>query len=40
MIEGGIRNENTLAGSGCSHFNWWDPGCFGIDDGMRDLNSK
>ena len=24
--EGGIGDENILAGSGCSHFNWWDAG--------------
>ena len=23
-IEGEIRDENILAGSGCAHFNWWD----------------
>ena len=27
-IEGGIRDENSLAGSGCAHFNWWDAGWF------------
>ena len=25
-IEGGIGDENILAGSGCAHFNWWDAG--------------
>ena len=25
-IEGVIRDENILAGSGCAHFNWWDAG--------------
>ena len=25
-VEGGIREENILAGSGCAHFNWWDTG--------------
>ena len=24
--EGGIRDENILAGSGYAHFNWWDAG--------------
>ena len=23
-IDGEIRDENILAGSGCAHFNWWD----------------
>ena len=26
-IDGGIRDENSLAGSGCFHFNWtWEVG--------------
>ena len=25
-IEGEIRDENILAGSGCAHFSWWDSG--------------
>ena len=25
-IEGGIRDENFLAGSGYAHFNWWNAG--------------
>ena len=25
-IEGRIRNEISLAGSGCAHFNWRDAG--------------
>ena len=25
-IEDGIRDENILVGSGCTHFNWWDAG--------------
>ena len=25
-IEGGIRDEKILAGSGCAHFNWRDAG--------------
>ena len=24
IIEGGIRDENSFVGLGCSHFNWWD----------------
>ena len=24
--EGGIRDENIVAGSGYAHFNWWDAG--------------
>ena len=39
-IERGIRDENSLTGSGCAHFNWWDGDSFEIDSGMRDLNSK
>ena len=39
-IESGIRDENSLTGSGCAHFNWWDGDSFEIDSGMRDLNSK
>ena len=23
---GYVQDENILAGSGCSHFNWWDVG--------------
>ena len=41
-IEGGIRDENSLAGSGCSHFKWWDVGT-GIAlelTVVRDLNSE
>ena len=25
-IEGGIRDEKSLAGSGCAHFKWWNAG--------------
>ena len=25
-IEGGMRDYNSLAESGCSHFSWWDAG--------------
>ena len=25
-FEGGMRDEYSLAGSGCVHFNWWDAG--------------
>ena len=27
-IEGGIRDENSLARSGYAHFNWWDAADF------------
>ena len=41
-IEGGIQDENSLAGSGSAHFNINIGGIrdsFEIDSGMQDLNS-
>ena len=40
-IEGGIRDENTLARSGCNHLiNWWDAVSFDIVGRLQDLNDK
>ena len=39
-FEGGIRDENNLAGSGCTILIGGMRDSFEIDDGMWDLNSK